>query len=265
MNLGIVQMGAKQVGLFMMRNSPSLLTAVATGGVATSVILAITGTTKAMDAISFEEACRIEKSMQDKTDMPGPLSRMDILKIVWRFYVPTTLIGLGTIGCIIGANSIHLRRNAALASLYGLAETTLREYQEKVVEVIGRGKEEKIRQEINQDTLDRNPVDKAQVIITGKGEYLCYESISGRYFKSDIEKIRKAQNDFNEELVGDLYASLSDWYSALGLESTAVSHDQGWSIQATGQLHITFDTKLSNGEPCIIIGYDKKPRPLTEC
>ncbi|MFR8351429.1 MAG: DUF6353 family protein [Blautia obeum] len=41
---------------------------------------------------------------------------------------------------------------------------------------------------VAKDKVEKNPVVTREVIITEKGNTLCYDAISGRYFKSDIEK-----------------------------------------------------------------------------
>lgn len=84
-------------------------------------------------------------------------------------------------------------------------------YQEKVVETIGEKKEQQIRDEVAKEQVAKNPVSKNEVIITGGGETLCYDSLSGRYFKSDIEKLRKAVNELNHTMVNDMCASLNDY------------------------------------------------------
>ncbi len=60
----------------------------------------------------------------------------DIIKTAWPCYIPAA-VGAISVFCLIGASSTNLRRNAALATAYTLSESTLKEYQEKVVETIG--------------------------------------------------------------------------------------------------------------------------------
>ena len=93
-----------------------------------------------------------------------------------------------TIACIISAHTVNHKRNAALASLYSLTEKSLREYQAKVIETIGKNKERQVRNAVAEQNIKENPVSTKEVKITGKGETLCYDAISGRYFKSDVEK-----------------------------------------------------------------------------
>lgn len=236
------------------RNSPTILTGLGVSGVVTTTILAVRATPKALYLIEEENACRID---YDKELLRGT----EIVKLTWKLYLPAILSGAATIACIISANNIHLRRNAALVGLYTLTETTLREYQDKVVEMIGKGKEEKVRGEIAQDKLNSNPVDGNTVFLTGNGETLFYDSLSGRYFKSDMEFVRKTVNDFNELLLGEMYQTLNEWYDLLGLEGVEMGKNVGWEANS-GLLKLDYSAKLAKSVPCIVIAYRQLPKNI---
>ena len=98
-------------------------------------------------------------SWSDRTNM---LKKKEIVKLTWECYIPTAAVGLSTIACIIGAHNIHLRRNAALASLYSLTESAFKEYQSKVVETIGKNKELKVRDDVVSDTMTLRRSEKSK-------------------------------------------------------------------------------------------------------
>jgi hypothetical protein len=190
------------------------------------------------------------------------MTPLEMVKLTWKLYVPTVVMGGATIACIIGSNSINLRRNAALASLYSLTETALQEYKEKVIETLGEKKEEKIKSAILQDKLEKDPVDEKQVIITGGGDVLCYESLSARYFRSSVEKIISIQNKFNHCLLSERYMTLNELYDELGLEHCSLGERTGWSTEF-GLLDIKFESKIAaNKEPCLVLEYRIGPRGL---
>jgi hypothetical protein len=169
-------------------------------------------------------------------------------------------MGLGTAFCIIGANSISMRRYAALGGLYGLAEASLKEYQQKVVDTIGEKKEAAMRSDILQDKLNADPLSNKTVIMTGRGTSKCYDTLSGRYFEGDIETIRKIQNDFNFNLINGMgYGTLNEYYDELGLDRTKLGDTLSWSTEY--KLEIIFDAKLSDkGEPVIVLDYRVVPQ-----
>ncbi len=240
----------RSVGNTIDANSPAILTGLSVAGVLSTVVLAIKGTSSAVLVINEEEITR------------GGLTQKEKLEVAWKFYIPTAVSSAFTIAAIIGSNHISTRRNAALLSLYSIADQALKEYQDKVVETIGQKKEEKIRDEIAKDKLDNNPLEGREVIITGKGNCLFYDTLSGRYFRSDLETVRRIQNDFNELLFNDMFLPLNDLYDMLGLENTEMGRSAGWDVQ-NGKLDIQFSAKIAtDGEPCIVLSYSIEPKHL---
>jgi hypothetical protein len=231
------------------KNSPTILTGVGVAGLISTVVLSIRGTILAVEVIDDEEFYA-KRKLTDK----------EKIEAVWKLYIPTLASSVITVAAIIGSNHISSRRSAALVSLYSVADQALKEYQEKVVEIFGEKKETKVRDEIAQDKLDRNPVH--DIIITNKGEYLFFDALSGRYFRTDMETVRRVQNDFNELLFNDMFVPLNDLYDMLGLEGTDMGRDIGWDVQK-GKLDIKFSAKIAtDGEPCIVLGYSIEPRFL---
>jgi len=242
-----------QANRVLSKESPTILTVLAVGGVFSSVVMAIRATPR---AVTLMDDARIYQNKEE-------LTPLEILQCTWKEYLPTAIMVGSTVACIIGSNSINMRRNAALASIYAITETTLKEYQTKVKEIVGENKAAKIADEMSQDRLNNKPFDNKEVTIIGKGETLFYDSLSARYFKSDIESVRKAVNDFNRELNLDMYKTLNDFYDLLGLDGNILGQDNGWDTDY-GLLDIHFSAKLADEKlPCIVLNYDRNlPRKL---
>ena len=256
MNLTPITHALRVVIAGVTRNSPILLTGLAVTGVVGTTIMAVQATPKAMHILELDRDRREKLSEFGAID---PLKRQEVIKLVWKCYIPAAAMGLLTVACVVGANKISLRRNAALASVYSLTESALKEYQSKVVETIGENKERKIRDDIAQDHLNANPLSSNQVIITGGGDMLCYDSLSGRYFKSDIEKIRKVENKLNRELMVNMYVSLNELYYELGLPDIDLGDDEGWDVDHI--ITFSFSSKIAeNDQPCLVINYLVGPR-----
>lgn len=252
------QPATKKIGEVILKNSPAILTGISVAGVITTTIMAVQATPKAMRLISDKRYPQVT----DGEEFSGPkeLTKKEMVQTVWKCYIPTTIMGGMTIACIIGAHSVNHKRNAALASLYSLTEKSLREYQEKVIETIGENKEKKVREEVAKKTLKDNPVITKEVIITGKGEMLCYDTLSGRYFKSDVEKIRQALNKLSRDLMSDMFVSLNDIYYELGLSSTKLGDMMGWHID-DGLIEPSFSSHLAeDGTPCLVLDFSIEPR-----
>lgn len=173
----------------------------------------------------------------------------------WRLYVPAGVSGALTIGCIIGASKAQSNRTTAAVAAYSLTEKAFTEYKERVVEQIGKGQEQKIRDRIAQDRVDKKPPPPAGVMIAGSGQILCCELYTGRYFRSDMESLRKAQNDINAKIMTNLYVVLEDFYHLVGLAYTTESGNLGWDSNKLMDLQFSA-VMTESGEPCLAFEYN---------
>lgn len=228
-------------------NSPAILTGMAVVGTVTTAYLTGKATIKAVEIMHHEA----EAQLIDMYDFKPKY----VFEKVWKLYIPAVTSAAFTCTAIVCANRIGTRRATALAAAYSISERAFDEYKEKVVEKFGQGKEREIHEELAQERAEK--AKNTEVIITGTGEVLCYDTITGRLFKSDMEKLRKAQNDLNEQLINNVYASLGDFYNLIGLPATPYSEEVGWNTDKL--LEITFSSVLIDGVPCIALEYSVSP------
>lgn len=254
----------KRAANFIAKNSPHILTGLGCAGLVSTAILTAKATAQVykednfnmqvtehqLEKAIFNNDEELEEELTNKLYTMHKPSRM--LKLYWKYYIPPIMMGATSIACIIGANTVSTRRQAALATLYSISEVTLNDYREKVTEMIGKSKAQKIEDEVVQKRLDDNPVSKNEVIITGKGETLCFDTFSGRYFNSDIETIRRIQNDLNHDLMGAMWVPINDFYYTLGLGPVKMGEEIGWTTDEL--IDITFTSKIADdGRPCLVI------------
>ena len=240
----------KTVGNKLSEHSPEILTGIGITGLLSTTVLAVKATPKALRLID-------EKKEENNTD---ELTNIEVIKTCWKCYIPAAVTASISVACIIGANTVNNKRNAVLATAYKLSESAFSEYKEKVIETIGEKKEEEVRDKIAKDRIEKNPVNNNEVIITGKGDVLCYDVVSGRYFKSDVDKIRKAENTLNKKLMNDMYCSLNEFYDLIGLPFTQMGFDLGWNVNDS-LVEIEFSTQLSEDDtPCVVIQYSVLPK-----
>lgn len=246
-NLSTVVKGIQQT---VSKRSPEILTGIGIAGMTMTTVLAVRATPKAVKLLD-------EKKKEARIDKLEPL---DVVKTTWKCYIPAMVTGVTSAACLIGANSVNAKRNAALATAYKLSETAFIEYRDKVVETIGEKKEQLVKDKVAEERIKNNPVSNNEVIITEKGNTLCYDTISGRYFKSDIEKLRRAENDLNERLFGEMYISLNEFYDAIGLNRTRIGDDLGWNIHY-GKIKLDFSSQIADdGTPAVVMDYRVAPR-----
>lgn len=236
---------------FVTDNSPGILTGLGVAGTVTTVLLA---TRAGYRVGKNENAHRYEAMLQAKD--PEHTTYQQLIRIYWREFIPAAVVGTATVTCIIAANHIGSRRSAAIAAAFKLSEQLTEEYKERVVKTLGAQKEEKMRSELAKDRMDRTG--GAENIIVIGSEVLFYDELSGRFFKHEMEKIRKAINDINYQINNQYYASLSDFYEQIGLPRTRFSDEVGWNSDEL--LEVTFSpTLLDDGRPAIGLSMNTTP------
>lgn len=235
-------------------NSPAILTALGvTGTVSTAVLTARAAFRVGMDVNAGHYEPLLEGLEPEVYDSKA------LVKTYWKEFIPPVAVGATTIACVLGANHVSSRRTAAFATAYSLAEKAFGDYKETVIEQIGHVKEQKIRDEVAQKVVTEKPASTAEVIITGNGDVLCMDLFSGRYFKSTVEKLRRAENDINSAILSDMYCSLNEFWNEIGLSSTGMGEELGFSID--NRVDLQFSAVMSeDNTPCIGVGFGKLPK-----
>jgi hypothetical protein len=236
----------------LVKHSPEILTGLGIAGMLTTTVLAVKATPKAVRLIE-------EKKKEERVEKLKPV---EVIKATWKCYIPATVTGVTSIACLIGANSVQTRRNAALAAAYTLSEKAFAEYKEKVIETIGEKKEEHIREEVVKERTKDRVINDNEIFITDRGETLFLDTITDRVFKSDIEFVKKAVNKVNYELTHDIsgFVSLNDFYDELGLGHSAIGDSIGWRLDnGAGLLEMGFYPEMKDGKPVLALDYRVAP------
>lgn len=239
----------KTVQLTVTKHSPEILTGIGIAGMLTTTILAVRATPKAIQLLNER------KDELEADDLPA----VEVIKTTWKCYIPATVTCVASVACLIGASSVSLKRNAALATAYKLSETALADYKEAVIKTVGEKKTQAVKDKVAEERIKKDPVSKTEVFITEKGDTLCYEAVSGRYFKSDIEKIKRAENVLNKQMLNEMYISLNDFYDEIGLDHTNMGYELGWGID-DGLIQMDFSSQIADdGTPCLVVDFGTPP------
>ena len=135
-----------ELGKAVKKHSPEILTGIGVAGMISAVVVAVGATPKALKLIEDKK----EQEQKDK------LTVKETVKTAWKCYIPTAAVCVASAVCIICANSVSSKRTAAIATAYKLSETAMREYHDKVVEVIGEKKEKTVRDSIAKDKIEKD-------------------------------------------------------------------------------------------------------------
>lgn len=238
------------------KNSPAILLVVGIGGLATAGFLAHKATSEAEDILEDLH----EEQLNNEEEYSKPEQIVKDVKAVGYLYGPAIIVGGVSLACLVGSYSINSKRLAALATAYGLSERSFRDYRRKVVDTLGEAKEAKIRSEIAKDRVEADPQsEKLNVINIESGDQLCYDSQFGRYFSSNINKIRKIEFQLNKRLMNEMYISVNEYFDEVGLSPTKIGNDLGWNIDHP----ISFDFNsilTANDTTCLVVDYDLDTR-----
>lgn len=252
--------------VFTRKNSPVILTGLAIVGVISTAYAAYKAGPRA-DKILEE----YRKDMKDCHPKDKEAKRAVIGETVKKMIpvmAPPIIMGGTTIACVVGSHSVSSRRIAALSAAYSLSETTVKNLNSKMEEMLGEKKARTVKDAIMKDKLkadsekDKKILSDGQLVIPSDGTVLCKDLYSGRLFYSNAEKIKQAIAKCSYEIISDMYISLNDFYEAIDssqLPRIPMGEDLGWNIDDTinGKLPITLTALLTDdNKPCLCIDYD---------
>lgn len=236
--------GIRVLKHFGKTHASTILSAASSIGTVAAVVLCGSATVKAVRIV----------------DEKQPETTIEAVKEVAPVYAPTVVATALSIACGFKSNDISKKKTAALTTLLNLSESMAKDYREKVVETIGEKKEQEIRDEVAKERAERHIESVENSVVTGNGDSLFYDNYSGRYFRSNYEAVRKAFNDVNYRILGSYYASLNEFYEALGLPEISIGDELGWASPTKVEPYIT--TSLNEkGVPYAIIDFDVDSKP----
>lgn len=239
----------KNVQVSLTKHAPSILTGIGIAGMIGTTVMAVKATPKALECI--------EKKKKETHSEKLPV--VEVIKATWKCYIPAAVTGAGSAACLVRANSLSTRRNAALLTAYNLSRTALSEYKDKVVETLGEKKEKAIVDAIAKDKVDRDLTPSSEVIMTERGTTLCYDAHFGRFFNSDRDAIIRAENELNRIIKAHMYASLNEFYAEINLPPVDMGNELGWNFD-DGEIRIEFSSVLApDGRPCLAIHFNVLP------
>lgn len=222
------------------KHSPFIFATLGVAGFITATVMSARATPKAVKILE---------------DYPDDAPKIEKARALAPVYAPTAGMILLSTACIVFSNRIHTYRYASLLALYSVGERTLQRWQDAVVEEVGKGKFEKVRQ---RTTEPRDDIPGSMVV--EEGEVVLYDNYTGRFFKADsVETIRRKANDLTDRMFSGDWISLNDWYYEIGLPNTEFGDEIGWDA-AGGPINMTFDAFLKNDRPVISVSFNVKPR-----
>ena len=156
---------------------------------------------------------------------------------------------------------------SSITSLYTLSKTVHEEYKAANKEAIKEEFGEEAAEKIERKTLGKKSSkvyydtvnDPSQIIATGHGNDLFYDDWSGRFFYSDINYIKSTVNDFNHQLMNEMWMSANELYSNLGLGGVGAGKDMGWNADY-GFVDVTYHAEMDDlDRPYTVMTFRNEP------
>lgn len=246
---------------FFAKNSPTILSCLGAVGVIGTSVLAVKATPKATQLL--------EEKIEEKGEK---LTVVEAVQTVGPIYIPTTLMGLSTIACILGSCALNRRQQASVISAYALVDQTLKDYRQAAKRVYGEDADDKIIAEIAKDTYisstdfcSTNHISDSYLESSCE-KMLFYDLYSKRYFESTIAAVINAEYHFNRNFTMRGEACINEFYDFLGITTIQDGDNIGWGFGyiEDGFTWIDFNHRhvtLEDGMECCVIETLLSPLP----
>lgn len=258
-------------GLKLKKHSPEILLVAGIAGAVTSAVMACKATLKANDIVE-ESRIQIDTihEVSENPEMAEKYSEEDKKKdlaIVYtqtavkfiKLYGPSVLLGVASLGCMVGSNRILNKRNVALAAAYATVDKGFKEYRGRVIERFGKELDKELRynikaQEFEKVTMDDNgneTVTTETVEVADPNHYSPYAIIfddGNTGWDKDPELTKffliQQQNYANDLLKSRGHLFLNEVYDMLGAKRTKAGAQVGW----------VYDEKNESGDNFVDFG-----------
>lgn len=207
-----------------------------------------------------------EEAKEYVTDLVSlkPLTTKEKILLYAKYYAPAAIMLGASIFCIFSGNHISKKRIIQLTGALAASTVSLNEYKDKVTEVVGKKKAQEIKDELIQDKVLNNPSTEANTFIPNMGNQpdlsLWYDTVSDRYFYSNIDYIRKAEIEAQRMLEKNGFVSMNDVYAILGIREIPIGDDCGWSKDMNGSVMLETGAVLDDkGNPVGTLAMDVRP------
>ena len=269
---------AGKMKLSAKRSSPEILIIVGCVGVVASTILACKATLKVDETVSNakEKIDRIKESAEHGATPYGlPYDAENYKKdlaIVYtqtaveftKLYGPAVVMGVASLGCIIGSHNILRKRNAALLAAYTAMDKAYTEYRNRVIEKFGEEVDRQLKYGMKKEVISETAVDEngeektveKEVDVVDENSimtspYAKFFDESSREWQKDANYnlmfLRRVQSMMNDRLRSVGYVFLNEVYDALDIPKIPEGQSVGW----------VYDPENPNLHNCIDFGiYD---------
>lgn len=162
----------KIAGQWVEKHLPEILTGLAIAGVPITVYDTVKATIKTKEKI--DELNLSDELTESHTDT------IDKVKATYKYWIPPMVSAVVTVGCVVGANHLHLKKETALAAIGTLYKGKYEDLEKAVRKVTGDEKFEEIEHEAAKTDI-KNASQKIPNAVAGKS--VVYEPYSKQFIE----------------------------------------------------------------------------------
>lgn len=245
-----------RTGLVCKKHSPEILVVVGIAGIVGSAILACKATLKVEEVLD-EHKVKIDKIEYahdnigeveyDEKDYKRDLTVTYVQTGVdfAKLYGPAIILGMASIGCIIGGHGILKKRYVAGMAAYQAMEEGFKAYRKRVVDELGEEKDYMFKHGLTSETVTDVEIDEDGKPKKVKKEKLVEDpnglSVYAKFFDESCTQwsktpeynlmFLKTQQDYhNQMLQARGHVFLNEVYDALGIPRTQAGSQVGWVL-----------------------------------
>ncbi len=240
----------------VVKHSPEILMGIGIAGVVTSTVLACRSTLKVKDILEDKETNMnnvkevLAEGREDYTEEDARKDKTIIMTTtalrIMKLYIPSVIIGAGSIACLLQSHNVMRNRNAGLAAALAATTESFKQYRERVTEKYGDEVDKEMRYGIKKEKKEKDGKKTKEEIVVGCDEhelsgYARYFNENNMYWSEDPQYnmmfLRQNQNWANDKLISQGYLYLNDVYDALGFPKTKAGQVVGWVYDPNNNEH----------------------------
>lgn len=240
----------------VVKHSPEILMGIGIAGVITSTVLACRSTLKVKDILDEKDTNMnnvkevLAEGREDYTEEDARKDKTIIMTTtairIMKLYMPSVIIGAGSIACLLESHNVMRNRNAGLAAALAATTESFKQYRERVTEKYGDEVDKEMRYGMKKEKKEVDGKKTKEDIVVGCEEnklsgYARYFNENNIYWSEDPQYnlmfLRQNQNWANDKLISQGYLYLNDVYDAIGFPKTKAGQVVGWVYDPKDDKH----------------------------
>lgn len=199
------------------------------------------------------------------------LTTAERIALIFKCTWPAIVAACASIGCTIMSQVVSGRRIRAARTAADISERALEEYVINSAKKLGKTKTQEVEEEIAKQAIEKHPAKtdaSGNIIASGRGDVLIYDAMMEKYFWSSIDKINRAVNEVNAQILEGEFVTINEFYDEIGgdIKHCALGDDLGFGagIDSSGKsafIRQTYIAKINeDNEVYIVLNYICKDR-----